>query len=43
MMALTSHGGHLGWSEVGDGMPMGAPRWVERATCSFLEAALDIH
>ena len=40
LMVLTSHGGHLGWCERSD--PRGSPAWIERVTCGFLEAALDI-
>ena len=39
-MAITSHGGHLGWCDRGD--PWGGPRWTERVCCGFLEAALEI-
>ena len=37
---MTSHGGHLGWCERDD--PWGGCAWVERATCGFLEAALEL-
>jgi len=40
VMALTSHGGHLGWCERAD--PWAGPSWTERVACGFLEAALDI-
>ena len=40
LMAITSHGGHLGWCDRGD--PWGGPRWTERVCCGFLEAALEI-
>ena len=40
VVALTSHGGHLGWCDRGD--PWGGPRWTERVCCGFLEAALEI-
>ena len=40
VMALTSHGGHLGWCERAD--PWGAPAWTERVVCGFLETALGI-
>ena len=40
LMAVTSHGGHLGWAERSD--PWGNPAWAERAACGFLEAALEI-
>ena len=40
VMALTSHGGHLGWCERDD--PWGGSAWCERAACGFLEAALDL-
>ena len=40
VLALTSHGGHLGWCEQGD--PWGGPTWTERVSCGFLEAALDL-
>ena len=40
VMALTSHGGHLGWCERGD--PWGAPVWTERVVCGFLETALGV-
>ena len=39
-MALTSHGGHLGWCDEGD--PWAGPGWTERVACGFLEAALGI-
>ena len=42
MLALTSHGGHLGWCDRGDELPWGGPAWAERAACGFLEAALRI-
>jgi len=42
LMAVTSHGGHLGWCERSDGIPWGGPAWVERATLGFLEASLGI-
>ena len=31
VLALTSHGGHLGWCEESD--PWGAPAWTERVAC----------
>ena len=40
VMAVTSHGGHLGWCERDD--PWGGPAWTERVACGFLEAALEI-
>ena len=40
LLALTSHGGHLGWCEKAD--PWGGPSWTERVACGFLEAALEI-
>jgi len=40
IMAVTSHGGHLGWCEATD--PWGGPAWTERVALGFLEAALDI-
>jgi len=40
LMALTSHGGHLGWCERAD--PWGGSAWCERAACGFLEAALGL-
>ena len=40
LMAVTSHGGHLGWCERDD--PWGGPAWTERVSCGFLEAALGI-
>ena len=40
LVALTAHGGHLGWCERDD--PWGGCAWVERATCGFLEAALEL-
>ena len=40
LVALTAHGGHLGWCDRGD--PWGGPRWTERVCCGFLEAALEI-
>ena len=39
VMALTSHGGHLGWCERSD--PWGGPAWTEKVACGFLEAALE--
>ena len=32
VVALTSHGGHLGWCDRGD--PWGGPRWTERVCCA---------
>ena len=40
LMALTSHGGHLGWCEP-DAIT-GGPTWVERVSCGFLEAVLGL-
>ncbi|KAG8460786.1 hypothetical protein KFE25_010841 [Diacronema lutheri] len=37
MLALTAHGGHLGWCD--EGAPFGAPRWVEQTVCDFLRVA----
>ena len=40
MMAVTSHGGHLGWCDRGEGW--GGPGWVERVACGFLETAMEL-
>jgi predicted alpha/beta-fold hydrolase len=40
LMAVTSHGGHLGWCERRD--PWAGPAWTERVVLGFLEAALGI-
>ena len=40
LMALTSHGGHLGWADRDS--PWDGPNWTERVVCGFLEAALDV-
>ena len=49
LLALTSHGGHLGWCEREDSeqggaskLQWGGPAWVEKVSCGFLEAALEI-
>ena len=39
-MAVTSHGGHLGWCDRGEGW--GGPGWVERVACGFLETAMEL-
>jgi len=38
MLALTAHGGHLGWCD--EEAPFGEPRWVEETVCDFFAAAL---
>lgn len=40
MLALTEHGGHLGWCD--EQAPFGEPRWIERTACDFLAAALQL-
>lgn len=40
LLALTAHGGHLGWCD--ERAPFGAPLWVERTACDFLAAALEL-
>jgi hypothetical protein len=40
LLALTAHGGHLGWCERAE--PFGRPAWVERAVTEFLAAALEL-
>ena len=42
LMAITAHGGHLGWVDQGDALPWGGPGWVERAVLGFLEATRSI-
>jgi len=37
LMAVTDHGGHLGWCDAAD--PTGAPGWVQEAALDFLDAA----
>ena len=39
VMAVTKHGGHLGWCDKDD--PFNGCKWVEEASLSFLGAALD--
>jgi predicted alpha/beta-fold hydrolase len=40
MLALTEHGGHLGWCDERE--PFGEPVWAEQTVCAFLGAALDL-
>ena len=40
LMAVTAQGGHLGWCD--HASPFGRIDWVEDASLSFLEAALDL-
>ena len=43
LMAVTAHGGHLGWCERDD--PWGrwaGPAWCERAVLGFLETSLGM-
>ena len=43
LATLLSHGtGHLGWCDRDDPETWGAPAWVERVMCGFLETALGI-